>query len=243
MRTSVKLGMTAAAVLTSAGLFAAPAMAATHLTPTKSKTTAGYFAGPSQKKVTTASGGLNVPTLTCPASGDVTMNSQVGLFDIHTSDSVGFGFIIDCSSGTAFYSNSYVSVGNAITGYSSGTTPISPGDNLTYSMSQKTSAGTLTATISDTTNHLSASVTAGDFTPALKDLSAYTTFSPTNSSGNVTPIPSFSPAVTFTATTFNGKTLGQYGGLTEENMWDGSTEQVATSAITAGTFTTTFVHA
>ncbi len=87
----------------------------------------------------------------------------------------------------------------------SAATNIAAGDLLKLSMTTNTAKSTTTVSISNVTEHQSASATIGAVV-SLTFISAVTTFSNAGGTGNVTPIPTFT-TVAFGALKFNGALL------------------------------------
>lgn len=197
---------------------------------THSTSGAGYTAVDAQP-ITTFSGSLTVPTVTCPATGardffpDVSLSSAT-TFTQHAS----FGLAIFCATGKATYSNSFVSVGGA-----SAATTILPGQTLHFSLTTNTTKGTLTATVANPAAHESGSATAAG-TNSLTRVVAMT------SGTTLSPMPSFT-TVHYKALKFDGALLSSLGTLKKFNRYNGTTLQIKTTAInTYGTFSTVFVH-
>ena len=232
-----RLGGTASAAVGMVMLLGTAALAAP--TVTKSDNSAGYsvIAG---SPITSFSGTLNVPKVTCPATGSSGMSAVISLSDPSSAGSASFGWSANCSGGSAQYDDSFA--GLILDGRFAGTdTTIAPGDSLKFSMTQSTTKGTVKVTVIDETNKLSGTATA-HIDPSLTDLAAETSFFVGGSSGVVTPIPSFTPVV-FGSLKFNGVALSSLN-PTKIEMYDGIVLQVATSSIgSSGTFSTTFRHA
>ena len=114
-----------------------------------------------------------------------------------------------------------------------------PGDSLTFSLSENTATSTTTITAINSTEKQTASASAHIL---LKEsvINAETGIFGSKP-GSVTPIPKFTP-ITLANLKFNGAILSSFH-PTEFEMYDGSTLQVATSAISStGSFTNTFKH-
>jgi hypothetical protein len=221
----------AALLLLSVSGLAAPAVGTADLrTPNQ----AGFVAS-ATAPITRFTGTLGVPTLTCPASGDVNITAFVYLTDPNTGESANFGWFASCSDGTAVYE--FAAVG--IDGGANASVTIAPGDTLRFSMRQNAVKGTVTASVQDLATDLSVSATAV-IDPAFEDISATTSFCVC--AGNVSPIPSFTPVV-FGKLKFDGSPLGSFS-PTKYEMYDGSVRQVKTSIISRrGTFSSIFEHA
>jgi Peptidase A4 family len=213
------------------------ATAASSAAIAKSNSSAGYTAT-DPSPITSFSGTLNVPTVTCPSSGNVNMNANINLTDPVSSYGAGFGWLIICSGGTATYSAAAAEVFMGAGEISAGEVAISNGDTLNLAMTNK--AGVIKVSVTDTTSKVSASASAA--VPAsLTSILAKTLFS-NGQSGNISPIPSFTN-IQYGHLKFNAAILSSLS-PTEYQMYDGTVLQVATNPIgAAGTFTTTFKHA
>jgi Peptidase A4 family len=189
---------------------------------------AGYSAIDSQS-ITSFTGSLTVPTVTCPATGSRFLESAISMSSGPTADA-GFGFSIECTAGVAHYSNSYADVNGA-----SGVTAIAAGQTLKFSLVTNTSKGTVTATVSDPASGYAASATAKG-PVALTSVDALTITTPSS------PIATFSE-VHFQNLKFNGATLSTLGSLQKSDRYNGTTLQISTTMISAkGTFSTVFEH-
>ena len=225
---------TTAVVGVAAVSLATPAYAST---PTRhSPNTAGYAATDSSP-VTSFAGSLNVPTVTCPSTGTVAINANVTIVDSVSGDGVGIGWQIVCTTGTESISPAEAAVFNQTGVLSLGEVGIAGGDALSLSMTDK--AGNYTAKVTDKTNQQAASASA-PLPVSLTGITVETTFH-NGGSGNISPIPSFSP-ITYGGMKFNGATLSTLS-PTRFLMYDGTVLQVNTTQITTGgSFSTDFVH-
>jgi hypothetical protein len=228
----VKVGGSMAAAAGAMILLAGPALAAPS-TIIGSDTEAGYSATVSTA-ITSLSSGLSVPTVTCPATGNLSLLSEFYLKPATGTETGLLGWNDTCTGGVLSQPFAFVDVGGA-----NASINISAGDSLKFSLAQATGTSAVTLKVTDATNGLGASVSA-NVSPSFTIISAVT-FVSNGSTGNVTPIPSFTP-IHFSALKVNGAILTTFTPA-EYEMYDGTTLQIATSTIsTAGTFTTTFRH-
>jgi hypothetical protein len=226
------------------GVVASTAASAAGFAVSKNANFAGYDATASTP-ITTFSGGITLPTVTCPTTGS------------------GSSFFAEVDLGDAFGTVAILSVGGQCLPANNGVATIFPASiqlisNVSPSLDAGASVGlaagqTVNATITVNTGAGMTSLTITN--PATKTKgSASTPLAPSFTSvnagldqtafsgpGNVTPIPTFT-AFTFSGLKFNGATLATLS-PTESEMFDGSTLQVATSTIAAnGSFSTIFKH-
>ncbi len=238
MKNLTILGATGFVSLIATALFSAPAVGATAgPLVVRSPNVAGYNAT-DPSPVTSFSGTLSVPALTCPATGNLQMLAQVSLVDPATADQADFQWSIACISGTALYSSATAYVGTYATGFGQAAIAAVAGDTLKLAMSEDSVKGTVTVKITDTSNRQTASAKV-PLQASLTALSAQIDF-PTGTA-NVTPIPTFTN-VRFGDLKYNGAILSSLS-PTNTEMYDGTTLQVSTSPISAaGTFSTVFKH-
>jgi hypothetical protein len=226
----------AIAVAASALLFAAPAGAAT------SPDSAGYTAMASSP-ITTFSGGITVPTPTCPGTGQVEMDMDISLIDSTTFTGVQFDAYLSCFDGqlASGFLDASVGFGSSSQG-SLAAVSVSPGDVLKLSMVENATKGTTSVAVTNETTGFSATA-SGKVLPSLTQISAKTSFSGSSGpGGTISPIPSFK-SVKYSNLKFNGAFLSTMS-PTKYNMYDGTVLQVSTTAIstTTGTFSTVFKH-
>jgi Peptidase A4 family len=219
------------------------AMAAPSASPEHSTNFAGYDALITTP-VSAVTGTLTVPTITCPATGVTDVSSGVSL---NGPGSIQAEVFYLCYDG-ALEEQPNLEV--AISGTSGptegglGTIAVSPGDKLSFSLSEKLATQTLTGVVKDKTNGFSASAKGpGSIEPvAGTPLSVQAgTFVDGDGTGSTT-VPSFTPGFTIGALKFGSSTLSAFS-PTEYEMYNGTTLQIATGKIsTGGSFTTTFKH-
>jgi hypothetical protein len=194
--------------------------------------------------VTTVTGTLTVPTVTCPAAGLNEMSSGINL------DGTGSMFaevFILCYDG-ALEQNPLLEVGiNSSAGPTEGgigDIAVSSGDRLSFSLSDDTAAKSLAGLVKDKTNGFSASAKGpGSIEPmAGTPLSVQAGTSVVGNGTGPTTVPSFTPGFTIGALKFGSSTLSTFSPM-ESEMYNGTTLQIATGKIsTAGSFITTFKH-
>lgn len=232
MRCVSKVGGSILGVLGAVVLLAGPAFPAPS-TIIDTETSAGY-AATLTVPITSLSGALSVPTVTCPSTGTLSLLSEFYLKPTTTTEAGLLGWNDTCTAGVLGQPFAFVDVDGA-----NASINISPGDALKFSLTETTGSSIVALKVADATNDLGATVTAS-VNPSFTTLSALT-FVSNGGTGNVTPIPSFTP-IHFGSLKVNNAALTTYT-PTEYEMYDGSTLQIATSAIsTAGAFTTTFKH-
>lgn len=228
------VGVTALA-LGAIGFSAGAAAAAplSHASVAHCSNCAGY-SGTTTNGITTFTGRLNVPEVTCPATGSIDMSALIEGYDA-AGDAFEFTWYVACISGTASYYDGASASPSTGPG-SAVSTPVAPGDSLEFLMEEGTTY--VSATIIDTTNGAGGTATAA-MTPSFDDFIAETIFF--SSSGTLSPIPSFTP-INYSALKINGASISTLG-LSKWAMYDGTIKQVATSAISSGgSFTNTFKH-
>jgi hypothetical protein len=204
---------------------------------------AGYTASITTA-VPTVTGTLTVPTVTCPASGYADVSS--GVFLRGTGSMFSEVFIL-CYNGAmeqAPLLEVSVNGGSGSNGGSSGTVFVSPGDMLSFSLTDNTTSKTLVGVVKDKTTGYSASATApGTIEPVPGtplNVQAGTTV--TGNGTGSTVVPAFTPGFTIGVLKLGTSTLSAFS-PTESEMFNGTTLQISTSKIlTGGSFTNTFVH-
>lgn len=232
-RAGKTLGASAGATLVMAGL-ASASWANVPLVKTTSQ--AGYTAT-DPNAITSFTGSMNVPTLTCPASGNINIFNEVdisggGVF-------VEMGTQLFCSGGTADYNAGTAQFDGSLSAASF--VSISPGDSLKFSMTYAPASGLLTAKVTDNTKKTTG-VVSGHTGVVLQSVVAVTNITG-STGGGTSPIPSWTPSQHFNTLKFNGALLSSLSSLTKEQMYDGTTLQVAATAISAaGSFSTVFKH-
>lgn len=238
MKLSFRLGGViglAGALAVTLSVPAAAAPAALH-----TKNNAGYTAN-SATGITSFTGTLGVPTITCPATGSTFISAAVNLGG-DSSGSMVFTWDTTCSNGTLFGLDAAAFFCLSSTGgicEPEAHVAAAPGDVLNFSLSENTATTTSTVSVVNSTEKQSSSASAHVLLSE-SVINAETDISGSKP-GNVTPIPSFTP-IKFGNLKFNGAILSSFSPLKFE-MYDGTTLQVATSAISStGTFTTTFKH-
>jgi hypothetical protein len=219
-------------------MLSAPAAATSAVVHTKNS--AGYSAT-SPTGITSFTGTLNVPTITCPATGSLFMSVSVNLGG-DSSGSIVFTLDGNCSSGSLFGLDAAAFFCLSSTGgicEPEAHVAAAAGDVLNFSLSEHTSTSTSTVTVINPTEKQSSSASAHTLLSE-PSINAQTDISGSKP-GNVTPIPSFTP-IKFSNLKFNGEILSSFSPIKFE-MYDGTTLQVATSSISStGTFTNTFKH-
>ncbi len=236
MKRAPHIALAAAAVCCSAGLVGVPQASATALSTVHSTSFAGYSAS-DPSPVTTFSGTLTVPAFTCPAAGQVYLDATVSMNSV-TGQGADFGWSAYCYNGTANYESASVSVQDLASLLVGANIGIAPGQSVRATITQNAKSGKTTVAIKNLTTLASAT---GN-TPNLMSFSEITAgLSDQNYSGVGITIPSFTKA-TFGSLLFNGATLATLS-PTKSNLYNGTTLQVATSAISAGgTFSAVFKH-
>jgi hypothetical protein len=219
-------------------MLSAPAAAASAVVHTKNN--AGYSAT-SSTGITSFTGSLNVPTITCPATGSPFMSASVNLAGA-SSGPIVFTLDADCSSGSLFllYAAAFFCL-SSTGGICEPEAQVNAaaGDVLNFSLREDTKTSTSTVEVINPTEKQSSSASA--HTLLSEPSITAQTFIGGSKPGNVTPIPSFTP-IKFSDLKFNGAILSSFS-PTKFEMYDGTTLQVATSSISsAGTFTNTFKH-
>jgi hypothetical protein len=221
-----------------ATMLSAPAAATSVVVHTKNS--AGYSAT-SSTGITRFTGSLNVPTITCPATGSPFMSAFVSLGGA-SSGSIRFTLDVNCSSGSLFLSDAAAFFCLGSTGgicEPEAQVSAAAGDVLNFSLSEDTKTSTSTVEVINSTEKQTSSASA--HTLLSEPSIGAETFIAGSKPGNVTPIPSFTP-IKFSDLKFNGAILSSFS-PTKIEMYDGTTLQVATSSISsAGTFTNTFKH-
>jgi hypothetical protein len=100
--------------------------------------------------ITTFSGTLNVPTVTCPATGNLPLVANIALGD-GNGHAAEFQWSQTCANGGVIVSEALVYFeGPGGVMLASGTTFISPGDKIAYSMSTKAVNNTITLKLTNT---------------------------------------------------------------------------------------------
>lgn len=207
-------------------------------TVVKTTNDAGYSAiDPSA--ITSFSGTISVPTITCPSTGDVYISAGVGLSG--GSEVIPLAWSAFCYAGTLSFNDAEAGFCPESTGICDpfGTTAIAAGDSIKFSMKENEKTDMTTVTVDNVTEGQKGSATLAS-SPSFTEISAETSITD-SSSGSVTPIPSFT-TINYGSLKFNGMLLSSLS-PTEYKMYDGSTLQVSTSAINSkGSFSTTFKH-
>ncbi len=211
--------------------FAVPVSAATTV---HSPTQAGYTAT-SAMPITSFRGSLTVPTITCPSVGSIAMAAQITFVSPGVATTPGLSWSAFCSNGSVRYNVAQADLGTA-----AGIVVIAPGDVVKFALSATATTLSVSVTNTRTLQRASASGPAGLPLTGIQATTQVEDFSHPGS--NVSPIPSFAPAIKFAALTVNGAPLGSLT-PTKYAMYNGTTLQITTSSISAnGTFSTTFVH-
>jgi hypothetical protein len=229
-----RLSVTTAGAVVLCGLLAAPAAAVTSRTVMKSTSFAGYIAGVSGT-VSTFTGTVSVPTVTCPATGTMTLEPAVA---IHTSGNyLLFDDFVTCSAGTKSSAGFTAAIFLATGGFDIASANLATAPNDVVKL-QLTIAGSGAATmkISDATAKTAASATApvtGSITSVQAGTSVF--------GGSPTVVPAFSP-VAFGALKVGAASLASLTPA-EYEIYNGAQLQLSTSKISKkGSFTNTFVH-
>ncbi len=226
------------------GAAAAPAASASKPPVVKSTNFAGYNAT-APSAITTFSGAITIPTVTCPSTGGGSdffaaaeiqdTSGNVATFTVGGQClPVNGGAPSALSASVALFSNFSPSL-NAQTGIG-----VAAGQRVNATITEHTATGFTSVTITNPTTKTSGSAST-PLVPSFTDVQAGLQQTSFSGGGSFTPIPSFT-SFKFTSLKFNGATLATLS-PTESEMYDGSTLQVATSAIGAkGSFTTIFKH-
>jgi len=214
-------------------MLSVPAAAAVH-----SKDFAGYIAT-SATGITSFTGTLSLPTVTCPATGSPSVEPQIFLSG-DSLYSIDFTWFAGCSNGSlsliAAEADFCPNAGSFCSPI--GAINAAPGDSLQFAMSESTKTSTTTLKLTDSTKKQTASASVHALLSETS-IQAGTLFC--CGTGNITPIPSFTP-IKFGNLKFNGAILSSFSPIRYE-MYDGTTLQAATSSISAtGAFTNTFKH-
>jgi hypothetical protein len=243
MTTGIRI-VVAGALTCLLGVTAAPSASASGTAAVQTTNFAGYNATASSP-ITTFSGGINLPTVTCATTGNgSSFFAQTQIEDTSgnvAAFSVG-GQCLPVNGGTP----------------SAVTATVALFSNFSPSLDAQTSVGiaagqTVNATVTENSGTRMTSVTIANPTTKTRG-SASTPLVPSftmvqaglqqisfSGSGSFTPIPTFT-SFKFVGLKFNGATLATLS-PTELEMSDGSTLQVATSSIaTNGTFRSIFKH-
>jgi len=209
---------------------------ASSLSTVHSTSFAGYQAS-LVTPVTTISGTLTVPALTCPATGQVNLSAQVSAFSPSGQDA-GFDWYAYCSNGVAYYNGASVYTNNGGSTLVGANVGIAPGQTIKAAINQNTVTGKTTVTIKNLTTLANAS---GSTPNLLSFVGVSAGLFDQNTSGVGMTIPSFSK-VTFGKLLFNGAPFSTLSS-TRSDLYNGSTLQVATTPISStGTFSTVFKH-
>ena len=217
-------------------MLSAPAAAAPAVV--HSKDFAGYKAT-SSTGITGFTGTLNLPSVTCPATGSPSLEPQIFLSG-DSLYSIDFSEFLGCSNGSP---SLIAAEADFCPNAGSSCSPIggvepAPGDSLQFAMSENTKTSTTTLKLTDSTKKQTASASVHALLSET-GIQAGTSFC--CGTGNITPIPSFTP-IKFGNLKFNGAILSSFSSTSYE-MYDGTTLQAATSSISStGTFTNTFKH-
>ena len=185
---------------------------------------------------TTASATFKLPSLTCTAT-DAGMVAAVVFTNFTTSEFTSGGAYSNCTGGQA----GYAALAEINDHFSYLTQAMSAGDTIKVTV--KVSSSKTTVSITDKTTRS----TVTDTVTGSSGGGAFTGFSVGESkigSPNL-PVPQF-VALAYSGITVNGAALGSYsaGSLVASDMYDGTTLQVSTGALAAGSgsFTTHFQH-
>jgi hypothetical protein len=157
MRHTLKVAASLLVAASGVLLFAKPVAAAATVVPTQNS--AGYSAT-APSPFTTFSGTLNVPIVTCPATGDIFMGANIQLTPTTVSGySVLLGWFVQCNSGTITYTGATAAFCPSAGGVCdpSGNTNTVPGDSIHLSVTQNTVKGTTTVTVNNVTEKQSVS--------------------------------------------------------------------------------------
>jgi hypothetical protein len=199
----------------------------------KSTTFAGYIAGVSGT-VSTFSGLMSIPSVTCPATGSVTLQPQVA---IHTSGNyLLFEDSTDCSGGKATPAGFFASIYLATGGFdiASANLAVSAGDVVR--MMLNITSGKATMAIIDGKAKTRALATA-PVTGSVTNVQAGTAVN----GSTPTVVPHFS-TISFIALTVGTASLATLGAARYE-IFKGATLQASTSKRSIkGTFKNNFVH-
>jgi hypothetical protein len=235
MRKSNRAALATVVAVFLLGVVAAPAASALGMFVVKSTSFAGYAAA-TQSGITTFSGTITIPALTCPSTGSVDANAYVYLLNRTSGAGAVAQVLASCANGSATYRGAYVEVESSSSPtavWAAVSTADAPGQIIRFAITVHASA--VTASVKNLTTGTSGSLNFPVMTsPSYTSITAGTAFSSS-------PIPSFTKVV-FGAPKFNGVSLA-FLSPTTYDMYDGSTLQVAPNAIsTTGTFATIFSH-
>ena len=235
----------AAALTCLLGVAAAPAASASSLPAVKSSNFAGYTAS-SSSAITTFSGGITLPNVTCPLTGPGSDFFAVAEIQDTSGNiatlSVG-GQCLPVNNGVpslgpaqiAIYSNFSPSLDVGAT------VGVAEGQTVDATVTEQPGTGITSITITNPATKTSGSAST-PLVPTFTSVEAGLQQNSFSGPGSFTPIPSFT-SFKFHSLKFNGATLATLS-PTKSEMYDGPTLQVATSAISAtGTFATIFKHA
>lgn len=215
-----------------------PAAATTSVT--HSNNFAGY-SSTSSIAVTSFTGSLSVPSITCPATGSPHVSATLNLNGDPAYDLI-FGWQAQCTNGSLILdgvSAIFCPTAGQFCNPSAGVSA-APGDSIQLSMSENRKTSTTTVKLTNSTQKQTASASVRSLLSE-PSIGAGTGICSATCQGNTTPIPSFNP-IKFGNLKFNGLTLSSFS-PTRIEMFDGTTLQVATSSVSStGTFTTTFKH-
>jgi hypothetical protein len=231
-----QVGLTMLVATGLCGVLAAPSLAAASVprAVVKSTTFAGYDAGVTGT-VSTFSGLVSIPTVTCPATGSVTL--QPGVL-IHTSGNFfRFEESVDCAAGTApppaFFASIYLATGGD--DIAAASFAVSAGDVV--KMLLNITSGKATMTIIDAKAKERALASA----PVTGTLTSVQVGTSVNGS-TPTVVPRFT-TISFIAVKVGTASLATLS-VDKYEIYKGNELQVATSKrSTKGTFKNNFVHA
>lgn len=194
--------------------------------------------------VTSLTGWLSVPDVTCPSSGSPIMTPEVE-FQGPTGPVYSLSWTDECPNSLRPITLGF---GSKTTGSALTTFSYDP-KRVHFSVSSHPRTDTTTLRLYPTGGVTSnvesmATVLAGTIPGAINAISAGVTFtSPESTDGNVSPIPSFSP-ITFGALRFNGNERLSRFHPTRYAMYDGDVLQASAGPInsSSGSFQVTFEH-
>jgi hypothetical protein len=229
------------------GLAAAPAASPSTSLVVHNTNFAGYaLPGPAASPITTFSGAIKMPTVTCPStSGGGTFSATVQIYDF-SGNIAAFTVAGQCVPTAPGFPPQDLSASVQMISTSSpsleagASVGVAPGQTVHATITENAPTGFTSLSITNSTTRASGSAST-PLVPSMTGVQAGLTLNGTVPGTSFTPIPSFT-AFSFIGLKFNGATLATLS-PTEYQMYDGSTLQVATSAIGAGgSFNTIFKH-
>jgi hypothetical protein len=227
------------------GAAATPVASAANPLVVQNPNFAGYSAT-APSAITTFSGAIKVPTVTCPSTGGGSSffaTAEIGdSSGIFVNFTVG-GQCLPVNGGAPTIAPASIELSSNYspsfdTGASVG---VAAGQTVRATITEHAATGFTSLTISNPTTKASGSAST-PLLPSFKDVQAGLQQDAFSGPGtSFTPIPSFT-MFSFIGLKYNGATLATLS-PTQSEMYDGSTLQVATSAISAaGTFNAIFKH-